>query len=419
MLWAFSLLLLLVGSAATWHWFSDTATVPEFRTLAVTQGDLTIGMTATGTVEPVEDIDVGAQIMGRIQDFGPDPQSKSGQIDFGSQVNKGDVLALIDDSPYQVELEKAQAAVLLAEAELERSQALLQRVEQDYERADKLKNTISDAEYDTFVSEYRIAKQDIAISQARLDQTKVAMSEAEINLDYTTIKSPIDGVVIDRRVNVGQTVVASLNAPSLFLMAKDLRKMQILAAVNEADIGDIEVGQRVTFEVDAYRDETFTGKVSQVRLNASLLHNVVMFGVVVDIDNTHGKLLPYMTANLRFVVANRSDVIRVPNQALRWRPKWDQLTPEFRDDWQKPENALQTVAVEEPTVWVLASDGLARPVRVETGLSDGIFTEVVSGNLEPGTEVIINAIQEKQPDFVSGFIERVTNNDQPKEKDEE
>ncbi len=400
------------GAAGAWYWIGQPRVGPEFRTLTVSRGDLTIGLTATGTVEPEEVIDVGAQIMGRIRSFGPDAQSKSGIVDFGSQVKKGDILARIDDSPYLVELEKAQANVVLAEAELERFRAMRKRAEQDFERAKALRNTISEAEFDTAQSDYIIAQQDVEIGTARLEQAKIVRSEAQLNLGYTKIESPIDGVVIDRRVNVGQTVVASLNAPSLFLMAKDLSRMQVLAAVNEADIGEIQVGQQVTFEVDAYRDATFSGRVSQIRLNASLLHNVVMFGVVVDIDNTLGKLLPYMTANLHFVVASRSDVILVPNQALRWRPTWEQVTPESRRHWTQPGDAGQKLDVREPMVWMLADDGLARHVPVETGLSDGIVTEIVDGSLEPGAKVIINAVQEAQPDFVSGFIERVTKKDE-------
>ena len=257
------------------------------------------------------------------------------------------------------------------------------------------------------------------MAEAKLEQAKIATKQAEINLGYTTIRSPVDGVVIDRRVNVGQTVVAGLNAPSLFLLAKDLSHMLVWAAVNEADIGDINVGQKVTFKVDAYRDRTFTGKVSQIRLNASLLQNVVTYGVVVDVDNTDGKLLPYMTAKLQFEVARRSNAILVPNQALRWQPTWEQISPSARaglDAAQRTaspaggateapsDDAEPTVDLGSPTVWVVADDGLVRPVSVKVGLSDGMVTEITGGELQAGDVVVVNVVREAKPDFVSSFI---------------
>jgi HlyD family secretion protein len=261
------------------------------------------------------------------------------------------------------------------------------------------------------------------MSEAKREQAEIVARQAEINLGYTTIQAPVDGVVIDRRVNVGQTVVAGLNAPSLFLLAKDLRQMLVWAAVNEADIGDIQIGQKVTFKVDAYRDRTFSGVVSQIRLNASLMQNVVTYGVVIDVENTDELLLPYMTAKVQFEVARRPESLLVPNQALRWRPTWEQVTPVARagltqptgertqrnpDDLESDVDAAPRVEVEEPTVWVLADDGLTRPVAVSTGMTDGLDTEITEGDLAVGAVVVVNEVRKAKPDFVSSFIDKVT-----------
>jgi HlyD family secretion protein len=280
----------------------------------------------------------------------------------------------------------------------------------------------SPADYDKKEAEFEIAKAEVAIAQAKLEQARISKKQAGINLTYTVVTSPVDGVVIDRRVNVGQTVVAGMNAPSLFLLAEDLREMLVWAAVNEADIGEIHEGQAVKFSVDAYPDRTFTGKVKQIRLNASLQQNVVTYGVIVDVDNSDGKLLPYMTAKLQFEVARREDVVLVPNQALRWQPTWEQVSPAAQQKLKKPQPPRGRVARDEesgdeqpelkvdlgkPTVWVLAADGLVKPVPVETGLADGLMTEVVGGEIQPGTSVVTHAFLKGEPDFVSSFVSKV------------
>ena len=236
-----------------------------------------------------------------------------------------------------------------------------------------------------------MAKAEVAVGEARVEQAEIVKKQAEINLGYTTIQAPIDGVVIDRRVNVGQTVVAGLNAPSLFLLARDLSRMQVWAAVNEADIGDIHLGQKVTFKVDAYRDRTFAGQVSQIRLNAGMSNNVVTYGVVVDIDNTDGALLPYMTANLQFEVARRTNALLVPNQALRWRPTLAQITPAARAAFAaaatpRDRAGEEPIETDKPTG---LGDGRRRtgPARRgQLGPSDGIVTEITGGELQPGRD---------------------------------
>ena len=312
----------------------------------------------------------------------------------------------------RAELDKAEASLKLAKAELARTRAKLEQTKQDFERAERLRNTNSEREYEMAFAQYEIAKADVDIGLARVEQAEITKKEVEIHLGYTTITAPIDGVVIDRRVNVGQTVVAGMNAPSLFLLARDLSRLQVLAAVNEADIGEISVDQNVTFRVDAYRGTTFAGKVTQVRLNAGMSHNVVTYDVVVDIDNTDGKLLPYMTANLQFEVARQSDVILIPNQALRWRPTPEQITPSARDAFslETADDGTEktTVAVDSPTVWVLAADGRVRPVPVTVGLSDGMVSESTGAEVQPDSVVVVSVQREAARDFVSSFISRVT-----------
>jgi HlyD family secretion protein len=418
----------LAAALGVLYWRTGMSDGPRFRTLPVTRGDLLVAVSATGTVEPVEIIDVGAQIVGMIKRFGPDPERPGKTVDYRCRVKAGDVLAQLDDMPHRAEVERTEATQKLAEAERKRYRARHEQAQRDFQRAEKLRETISEGEYENVRAEYEIAQADMAMCEAKVEQARIAAKQANINLSYTTIRAPVDGEVIDRRVNVGQTVVAGLNAPSLFLLAKDLRHILVWAAVNEADIGDIHLGQKVTFRVDAFRERTFAGKVSQIRLNASLQQNVVTYGVVVDVDNPDGVLLPYMTAKLQFEVARREQVLLVPNQALRWQPTWEQVSPSARDGLPPPnanrigadeerEGTAQeteaTVTLGTPTVWVPGDDGLVRPVAVQLGLSDGMVTEVTGGELEPGAEVVVNAPRKSQPDFVSSFITKVTKAKKP------
>ncbi len=402
-------------------WYGAIDDRPQFRTLPVTCGDLMIGVSATGSVEPVQIIDVGAQIVGMVKRFGPDAYRPGKTIDFNSRVREGDVLAQLDDLPHQAELDKATAGLRLAEAELKEARAHRAKAERDLRRAERLRDTNSAADFEAATSQFEIAEAELAMSEAKVEQAKSVKKEAEITLNYTTIRSPVNGTVIARRVNVGQTVVAGLNAPSLFLLAKDLSRMQVWAAVNEADIGDVHVGQKVSFKVDRCRDRTFTGTVSQIRLDANLVSSVVTYGVIVDVDNTDGKLMPYMTAKLQFEVARRSDVPLVPNQALRWRPAWEEISPSARAGLtppspRKPQPAEEkegnegdeaTVDTAAPTVWVRTDDGLVRPVPVKLGLSDGMVTELTGGDLKVKDEVVINAVRAGKPDFVSSFINKI------------
>jgi HlyD family secretion protein len=414
--------LLLPAAWFGYRYFNPVNDRPQFRTLPVTRGDLMTGVTATGMVEP-EKIDVGAQIVGMIKSFGPDRDRPGKTIDFNSRIKEGDVLAQLDDRPHRVALEKAVAGLKLAEAELRQSRAQRDKAKLDLEREKRLEGTDSKAALEAASSQFEISQATLAICEAKVAQAECAKKDAEINLDYTTIRSPVNGTIIDRRVNIGQTVVAGLNAPSLFLLAKDLNHMQVLASVNEADIGAVKVGQKVTFKVDEHRNTTFTGTVSQSRLNAAMASSVVTYSVVVDVDNTDGRLRPYTTAKLQFEVEHRSNVLKIPDQALRWRPTWEQISPAARSGLTPPAKQKQatgsreqgavegedeaTVSTGAPTAWVLADDGLVRPVPVNLGISDSIDTELIGGGLSAKDEVVINAERAARPDFVSSFINKI------------
>jgi HlyD family secretion protein len=434
------------GGWAAWQWYQGSGQEPVFRTDRVIRGNLTASINATGTIEPEEVIDVGAQVAGQILAFGPDPTDPKRTIDYGSQVEQGTVLARIDDSLYAPEVDIARADLGLAvaevrrvESELVQMRAKLYQADRDWDRAKRLGPTssISQTDYDTMQNGWETAKAAVPAGEAAVEKAKRAVEKcrgtlvkAEKNLGYCVIKSPVKGVIIDRRVNVGQTVVSSLNAPSLFLIAKDLRRLQVWASVNEADIGNIYPGQTATFTVDAYPADVFRGVVGQVRLNATMTQNVVTYTVVVNVDNEDGKLqpypprgaaretrnprgdaaggklLPYLTANLQFKVDERSDALLVPNAALRYRPQAALVVPECRAAYEQGlrRHVAEDGSPEAPTkerhtratVWVPDGD-FVRPVKVRVGLTDGLMTEVVEASkaeLDPDVVVVTG---ENQP----------------------
>ena len=279
---------------------------------------------ATGTVEPEQVVDIGSQVNGLITEL---------KVDYGSAVEKDTVLALIDPTMYQATVDQDQAAVnsakaalVLAKANLALAQANLKRDEQLL----KTKGALAPNQYDTDFAACEVAKANVGVDEAAIKQAEATLRQSQVNLGYCNIKSPVKGTIVDRRVNVGQTVVSSLSASSLFLLAKDLSRIQVWASVNEADIGRIHPGVKVHFTVDAYPNETFHGEVSQVRLNATMTQNVVTYTVVVTTENKEMKLLPYMTASLQFEIERHENVLKVPNAALRWKPRPKQIAPDIR-----------------------------------------------------------------------------------------
>ncbi|MBL8796942.1 MAG: efflux RND transporter periplasmic adaptor subunit [Planctomycetia bacterium] len=404
---AIAALALLGGGAGFWYLASSQGSTVQFKTAVVERGNLLATVAATGTLEPEEVIDVGARVAGQIKSFGTDPNDPKKPIDYCSEVEEGTVLAQLDDILYVSLQGQAKANVLKAEADLIVLRSKLNQSERDWNRVRRLgtnKGVISDFEYDAALNAYESAKASILVGEAALLQAKELLKQADTNLSYTTIRAPKKGVVLDRRVAVGQTVVASLNAPSLFLIATDLTRMQIWASVNEADIGSIRSGQPVRFTVDAYPNEVFHGEVAQIRYNATMAMNVVTYTVVVNTDNSHRKLFPYQTANLQFQVDERQNALMVPASALRWRPQLPVVAPEFREKYaatlkRKSGSSAdpRTAAAEKDKharqfVWVQHDGDHVRPIEVRTGLTDGNLVEIVSGEVKEGDVLVTGAI---------------------------
>src|SRR6185369_16387657 len=293
------LLLVLAGGLGAWRWRAGYDHKVLFNTAVVTHGDLVTTISATGTIEPVEVVDVGAQVAGLVSSFGQDKNGK--MIGYGSIVEEGTLLAKIDESLYAAEfalaraqVDQAKAGEVRAAADLDQMKAKAVQTEADWKRAQELGRAqlLAGADYDSYKANYEVAKASVAVGEAAITQAKAATLQAEAtlkkaqrNLDFCTIKSPVKGVIIDRRVNVGQTVVASFNAPSLFLIAKDLTKMEVWASVNEADIGKLKIDMPVNFSCDSFPNETFHGNISQIRYNATMNQNVVLYTVIITTDN--------------------------------------------------------------------------------------------------------------------------------------
>jgi len=415
-------LLGLVTGAGGWYWYAHSKPTVGYRTEPVKHGDLLATISATGTVEPEEVVDVGAQVAGIIMTFGQDANGK--QVDYRSPVNERTLLANIDDSVYKADrdtakaaLEQAKANVMKADADTSQAQAKLYQAQQQWERAQKMgpgealaqnDYDTDKANYDTAIANVAVARAEMAQAQASITQAQAALDKAERNLAFCKITSPVKGVIIDRRVNIGQTVVSSLNAPSLFLIAKDLTKMQVWVAVNEADIGYIHPTQNVTFTCDGVPGKVFHGKVGKTRLNATMTQNVVTYTVEVNADNPDLALLPYLTANIQFELQNHPGVLLVPNAALRWYPTdVQQVAPDARttfkpptyeqhDDASPEKKPATPIKPQKPklragTLWV-KDQQFVRPLLVKVGPSDGISTEIQADDLKEGTEVVVGEV---------------------------
>jgi len=430
-------LLIVLGIAAValgaWYFFrAKDVAQPDLQTVAVKRGDVFATISATGTLEPEEVVDIGAQVTGQILSFGKDTAGKT--VDYGSQIEEGALLAKIDDALYAInkkqaeaQVQQAQSAVLSAEAgllqnkaRLEQARAQLNQAKKDWDRAEKLgpSDSLSRSAFDTYQSVYEAAKANvsaadaacevsnaqIATSKATVLQAQAAIQLADRNLAYCTISSPVKGIVIDRRVDVGQTVVSNMSASSLFLLAKDLKKMEVWVAVNEADIGNIHTGQSVTFTADTFPGVTFQGSVNKIRLNATMSQNVVTYTVEINTDNADGSLLPYLTASVKFEIDHKQDVLTVPNAAVRWRPNDKQLAAGAENPFSQksgkkdaPKGGAKAADKKKSrngVLWVrdAANPKTVKPLKVRTGISDGLVTEVMpltdDGTLE-GVEVVI------------------------------
>ena len=359
--------------------FRGNGNEPKFRTEKVTKGDLVMTVTSTGTVNPVTTVLVGTQVSGTIKEI---------YVDFNSPVKKGQLIARIDPALFEAQVNQARANLFSAKANLEKAEATLVDAKRTMERNKELlsKNLIAQSDFDTAETNYETAKASVSAVKAQVVQTEAALSLAETNLYYTKIVSPVEGIVVSRNVDVGQTVAASFQTPTLFSIAQDLTKMQIDGNVDESDIGNIKVGQDVEFIVDAYPDITFKGKVWQVRNAPITVQNVVTYDVVIQVANPELKLKPGMTANVSIITAIKKDVLKIPNAALRF---------------SLSEKGVQTPEKKGPGIWILEKEQPMR-IPVSTGISDGNYTELVSGEIREGQEVIIESLVKANTTAPSG-----------------
>ncbi len=396
--------------------------VPKYRLETVTKGDIEATVVTSGTVNPVTVVDVGSQVSGRVVKI---------YVDFNSPVKAGQIVAELEQDSFIARLQQDEANYRSAVASLDRAKVALEIAEKKYKRALSLfeKNLISFEEKEAAEANYLNAKTEVLSSEARLEQAKSQLEASKVNLAYTIIRSPVDGVIITRNVNVGQTVAASLQAPVLFKIATDLSKMQVQCSVDEADIGKVKEGQPVRFTVDSYPSEVFHGVVRQVRYSPETVQNVVTYTTIVDVDNPQLKLLPGMTANVTITVGEAKGVLRVPNAALRFSPEISQeemerILKEAREKMMAQFQAMRQSSGEgQPPrfvppqgerrpmgqggefpagerrvmggrgqqmarVWTLDEKGNLWPIFVRTGISDNSYTEITWGDLKEGQKII-------------------------------
>ena len=352
---------------------------PKYLTETITRGDIVTAVTATGTLNAVTSVNVGTQVSGRITTL---------FADFNSPVTKGQVIALIDPALFQAQVDQARANLANAKANLDKAAATEVDAKRTWDRYVSLfgRDLVAKSQMDTSETAYLTARASTLAAKSLVDQTAAALSLAETNLFYTKIVSPVDGVVISRNVDIGQTVAASFQTPTLFVIAADLTKMQIDTSVDEADVSSVQVGQEADFTVDAYPEVTFKGKVQQVRKASAILQNVVTYDVVVHVSNQDLKLMPGMTADVSIITSVVRNVLRIPNGALRFRPAIK----------GKPASAERG-----PGIWTLENGKLKR-IPVKIGFSDGTLTELVSGDVKEGETVIIESLS-KPNSQAAGF----------------
>jgi len=393
----------------------------RYKKEAVSRGDIEALVVTTGTLNPVTIVDIGTQVSGKIAKL---------YVDFNSQVKEGQVIAELDQSQFMTRVNQNEANYQSARASLEKAKVNLENEKKKYDRSLNLfkKDLISFEEKESIETQYLSAKADIQSAEARLEQAKSQLNSSKVELTYTIIKSPIDGIVISRNINVGQTVAASFQAPVLFQIANDLSKMQVECSVDEADIGKVKEGQKVRFTVDAFPDENFTGKVSQVRYSPEIVQNVVTYTTIVELSNPEIKLRPGMTATVSVVTGEAKNVLRVSNSTLRFNPS---LSPEemkeimasmrqemrekrtgssqagtssserdfHRQDAQRPRSGQQAAGrrgfgmqgaqmKQFALVWIEDENGKLKLVFIKKGVTDNTYTEIVEGDLKEGQLVI-------------------------------
>jgi HlyD family secretion protein len=370
----FLLFAVVVAGATIYVWQQQQAAEPHYITAPVSSGDVVRAIVTTGAVNPVVTVEVGSYVSGVIQAL---------YCDYNTEVKAGQLCAKIDPRPFQVVVDQASANLQSAKAQLSKDQAGLAYASINYERDRKLQKQgiVSQDTVDSDKSAYDQDKAQVELDQSAIAQRIAELHAAQVNLDYTNIASPVDGTVVLRNVSVGQTVAASFQTPTLFLIAQDLTKMQVDTNVSESDVGGARVGEKACFTVEAYPDQTFCGQIYQVRRAPITVQNVVTYDVVVNVDNPDLKLLPGMTANMRIITDERDKVVRVPMQALKFSP----------GGFGGKGGSAATKPGGGTRVWVLR-DGKPVRVPITVGLDDGTYAEVVQGDLKPGDQVVVNEV---------------------------
>ena len=385
------LLILAVFAGAGWgiweYFFAPQPVNYGLTTSTVTRGDITSSVTATGELNAINVVEIGTQVSGKVQEI---------YVDFNSPVKAGQLIALIDPSVLKLTLNESEASLAVNQASVQSAQASLDDAQKKLARNKELLNRklIARSEVDTSEADVKMKKAALQEAKSRVTQAQASLARARTNLNYTRITSPVNGVIIDRKVDAGQTVAANYQTPTLFKVAEDLTHMKIETKVDEADIGTVAEGQFVTFRVDAFPDETFAGKVVQVRISPNTSDNVVTYTVIIHVDNPALKLKPGMTANVSIETAKAENVLRIPVAALRFTPPEELLaTISFDRDILTAKKTLNS-----GTVWPERDGFMMRPVQVRTGVTDSKWVELVSEvserkrpALREGTELVINA----------------------------
>jgi HlyD family secretion protein len=366
------------GVGVSAYYVNRGVALPQVTTAVLSRGAVTKIVVTTGSVQPVTSVSVGSQVSGTVSWLG---------ADFNSIVKKGQIIARLDPSLFEAEVAQARSGVVMANANLDRSRVSLLDAQAQFGRMKELsgRQLVAGSDLDAASSAVASAAASLKGSEAQVVQAQASLNQAQVTLDHTVITAPSGGTVTQRSVDVGQTVAASMSSPTIFVIAADLTRMQLNATIDESDIGMIRPGQPVTFSVDAYPGTPFAGTVLQVRLQAVVVSNVTTYPTIIDVPNPEAKLRPGMTATVNVVVASRSDVLRVPNGALRVRP-----TAEMLAAFGQPAGAAGPTAKtsgSEGRVWTFRQ-GVLSPVAVRLGISDGAFTELLEPGLAAGTNVV-------------------------------
>jgi HlyD family secretion protein len=380
------IVLAVVLAFAGYMFYRKDNGVPPFRTAKVEKGEIVDAIAATGNINAVTTVSVGSQVSGTIQRI---------FVDFNARVAKGQVIALIDPRLLEAAVVQARGSVGNAKANLERAQVGVIDTERTNRRNRELikDGFVAQADVDSSQTAWEQALAQKRSAEAALQQAMGALKVAETNLEYATIRSPVDGIVISRNVDVGQTVAASFQTPTLFSIAQDLTKMQVDTNVDESDIGRAALGQSVSFTVDAWPEKTFTGEVTQVRNSPIVTQNVVTYNVVVRVDNRELLLKPGMTANVSIEVKKFGDVLKIPNAALRYRPAVKGAEAESPGKRRGNGKAKEAGG---QRVYLLGKDGKPVPIRVKAGVSNGTFTVLEEGDLKEGDILVTGESQAKK-----------------------